>query len=204
MQTKVIWPMLFISILLISMFLLPLTNPDNGNAPKDLDTTHYEKPTQYAPGFDSTDFNNIYIHQGEGQDTLMSPPTGIWEILLTLKFDIRFDAELDDVIFAPKFTKQIKDLENTMIELTGFIIPDDISNISGQTNDKGQRFMFSAFPLANCFFCGGAGAESVVEVFPKSPINYSKDKIILKGKLKLNSDDLLRLPYILEDVEQVF
>ena len=204
MQTKLLLPMILMSVIALSMILLPLTTINMDDITVDVDTTIYEEPTQYAPGFDSSDFSNIYVHQGEGQDVMMDPPNGVWEILLALKFDIRFDAELDDVIFEPKFTKKIKELAGTSIELEGFIIPNDIANISGEMDDKGQRFMFSAFPLANCFFCGGAGAESVVEVFPKNPINYSKDKITVKGKLKLNSSDFLRLPYILEDVEQVF
>jgi hypothetical protein len=61
--------------------------------------------------------------------------------------------------------------------------------------------MFSAFPLASCFFCGEAGAESVMEVSPKNPISYTKEKIRIRGKLELNEADYLKLPYLLKDVE---
>jgi len=52
-----------------------------------------------------------------------------------------------------------------------------------------------------CFFCGGAGPETVMEVFAKEPIKYSAEPVMLKGKLELNDSDVNRLIYTLKDVE---
>jgi hypothetical protein len=54
-----------------------------------------------------------------------------------------------------------------------------------------------------CFFCGGAGPESVMEVYAKEAIKYTTEAIIIKGKLELNSNDVNQLMYILNDAEMI-
>jgi hypothetical protein len=54
-----------------------------------------------------------------------------------------------------------------------------------------------------CFFCGGAGPETVMEVTSLEPVKYSTERIVLKGKLLLNKDNINRLMYILIDAELV-
>ena len=121
-----------------------------------------------------------------------------------MKFSIKFDEEKDDVIFQPKFTEKIKAYENTVIEVEGFIIPYEIAaNAMGDLSDDGQKFMFSAFPISSCFFCGEAGAESVMEVSPEEPIPYSTKKITIRGRLELNGTDFLKLPYLIREVKLV-
>ena len=55
--------------------------------------------------------------------------------------------------------------------------------------------------MSQCFFCGGGGPESVAEVnFAKDPGRFQVDDLItVKGKLKLNSDDLDHINFILTD-----
>ena len=104
----------------------------------------------------------------------------------------------------PKFTKKIRAYENQIIEVEGFIIPYKVAADAMATlEDDGTKFMFSAFPMASCFFCGGAGAESVMEATPKKPIPYTERKIKIRGKLVFNDTDFLQLPYILTDVEMI-
>ena len=136
-----------------------------------------KNPTSYAEGYDKSDFGEAFESSNEGKFEVVeaAPPVGPWADLLQLKFSIKFDQEADDVIFKPKFTPKIKSYENKYIEVEGFIIPYEIAaNAMGDLDGDGQQFMFSAFPLASCFFCGEAGAESVMEVSPKSPIPYTK------------------------------
>lgn len=162
--------------------------------------------TSYAEGYNAEDFGEAFESPDEGKFVVQqqTPPAGPWADLLQLKFSIKFDQEVDDVIFKPKFTSKIKAYENKYIEVEGFIIPYEIAaNAMGDLDDDGQKFMFSAFPLASCFFCGEAGAESVMEVSPKEPIAYSKEKIKIRGKLELNESDYLKLPYLLKDVRLV-
>ncbi len=160
--------------------------------------------TDYAEGYNKADFGAAFESDDEDPFPLeeSTPPVGPWADLLKLKFSIKFDQEVDDVIFKPQFTTKIKSYENKYIEVEGFIIPYEIAaNAMGDMQDDGQQFMFSAFPLASCFFCGEAGAESVMEVSPKNPISYTKEKIRIRGKLELNEADYLKLPYLLKDVE---
>lgn len=162
--------------------------------------------TVYAAGYTNTDFGEAFTSPNEGKFAVEEEvlPTGIWEDLLQLKFKISFDEEVDDVIFQPKFTELIRSYEGQMIEVEGFIIPHNIAaDAMGNTEDQGEEFMFSAFPLASCFFCGGAGSESVMQAFPKKPINYTEKKITVRGRLELNDNDFLKLPYMLKDVTVV-
>ncbi|MFK7796562.1 MAG: hypothetical protein AB8E82_03850 [Aureispira sp.] len=165
-----------------------------------------EEETVYAAGYSKTDFGEAFTAPNEGKFAVEEEmqPTGVWEDLLKLKFKISFDEAVDDVVFRPKFTELIRSYEGQIIEVEGFIIPHNIAaDAMGDVNDQGDKFMFSAFPLASCFFCGGAGSESVMEAFPKDPINYTTKKITVRGRLKLNDEDLMKLPYIIEDVTLV-
>jgi len=165
-----------------------------------------EQETEYADGYNPDDFGEAFVSESDGifPVDLEAEPQGIWETLLTLDFDVRYSKDVDDVVFEPKFTEAIKKLEGKMIELEGFIIPYDIAAKGvSDLEDDGQRFMFSAYPIANCFFCGGAGAESVAEVFPKKPIPYTKYRVKIKGRLELNTTDFLKLPYLLKDAEMI-
>lgn len=159
--------------------------------------------TEYAEGYSEDNFGDAFASPMDGKFVVEKEmqPVGPWEDLLTLKFAIRFDETVDDVIFEPKFSKRVSKHEGKIIEIEGFIIPHDIAaDAMANLDDDGQKFMFSAFPLASCFFCGGAGAESVMEVFPKKPLEYTEQKIKIRGRLEFNKDDFLQLPYILKDV----
>jgi hypothetical protein len=59
--------------------------------------------------------------------------------------------------------------------------------------------MLSAYPTAACFFCKGAGPESVMEVYPKKPIPYSKNAVKIRGRLELNDSDYMKMAYLLKD-----
>ena len=162
----------------------------------------YEQETQYAEGYNAESFGAAFTSDTEEMFPMedIEPPSGVWGALLQLEFKHRYDTQLDHLIADPLFTKDINELEGQIIELEGFIIPQDIAATSDVATDDGQRFMFSAFPIASCFFCGGAGAESVVEALPKEPIPYTKMKIKIRGKLRFNRTDYLKLPYMLDDV----
>lgn len=166
-----------------------------------------EEETQYAAGYSEEDFGAAFNHPMDGKFPLAESyrPIGPWETLLNLKIKVRFDQEADDVLFEPKFSEKIRAYEGEIIELEGFIIPHDVAGDAlSNAGDDGTKFMFSAFPLASCFFCGEAGVESVMEVSPKKPVSYTEDKVILRGRLELNGEDLMRLPYLLKDVELVY
>jgi hypothetical protein len=115
-----------------------------------------------------------------------------WKILSKVKYKSNLDAESGEIIYTPIFNKSIEVFEGKTIFLKGYVIPAEMS--------KGKMTL-SAFPYSSCFFCGGAGPESVIELVTSGPLIYRLDKpITLQGKLKLNRTDPLRLMYIMTDV----
>lgn len=120
----------------------------------------------------------------------------IWKTLGKLTYKKEYDAVLGFKVDKPIFGPEIKALEGKPITVKGYIIPTD-----GYKSHK--EFVFSAYPYSMCFFCGGAGPETVMEVVARNPIKYTTDPITIKGKLKLNASDVNKLIYALTDVELV-
>ena len=114
-----------------------------------------------------------------------------WKTLSRITFKKEFDKVLGLKIDLPVFSKEVKDMAGKEVTIKGYIIPTD-----GYKSQ--QEFVFSAFPYNMCFFCGGAGPETVMEVSTKDPIKYTTEPIYLKGILKLNGSDVNRLIYSLE------
>jgi len=162
--------------------------------------------TEYADGYSSKDFDAMKepetMFKTEAEK-LSSSAGGLWEVFLKLRFDITYDPMLDDVAMRPIFTTEIKYYNNKTIEMQGYIIPNDI--VHGALGDRGNgtTFMLSAYPTAACFFCKGAGPESVMEVYPKKPIPYSKNAVKIKGRLELNENDYMKMAYLLKDATLV-
>ena len=121
-----------------------------------------------------------------------------WKTLEKVTFKKHMDETLGLYVDKPVFSKEIKELDKKSISIQGYIIP--LEGYEGQT-----YFVFSKFPYNMCFFCGGAGPETVMEVETKKgkDIKYTSKMITIKGKLKLNDDNVDRLMYILEDAELV-
>ena len=92
----------------------------------------------------------------------------------------------------------IKSLNGQKVEVEGFYIP--VSE-TGEDN----IVILSAFPFAQCFFCGKAGVESIVDILSPKKIPQMKldSKIKFQGKLKLNRDNFDYLIYVLEEAEMV-
>jgi hypothetical protein len=66
-------------------------------------------------------------------------------------------------------------------------------------------YVLSANPYSACFFCGGAGPESVVQLkMKKTNKKYETDDVMkFKGVLKLNADDINEMNYILDAAELI-
>jgi hypothetical protein len=119
-----------------------------------------------------------------------------WKTLSKITFKKEYDEVLGLKIDVPVFGKEVKALEGKEVTIKGYIIPTD-----GYKSQK--EFVFSAFPYNMCFFCGGAGPETVMEVVTKQAIPYTSEPIYLKGILKLNGSDVNRLIYGLEKAEKL-
>lgn len=120
----------------------------------------------------------------------------LWKTLSKLTYKKQYDEMLGFKVDVPVFSEEIKALEGKTVTVKGYIIP-----VEGYKGHK--EFIFSAFPYSMCFFCGGAGPETVMEVFAKEPVKYTAEAVTLKGKLELNGSDINRLIYGLREVELV-
>ncbi len=120
----------------------------------------------------------------------------LWKTLAKITYKKEYDEFLGFKIDKPVFSEEIKALNGKEVTVKGFIIP-----VEGYKSHK--EFIFSAFPYSMCFFCGGAGPESVMEVTAIEPVVYSAESIVLKGKLKLNNDDVNKLMFALTDAKIV-
>ena len=119
-----------------------------------------------------------------------------WEVLRDVTFKKKWYAEESVYMLYPTFGQGIQKLNGKTVELTGYVLPVDLES---------NTYVLSAFPFSACFFCGGAGPESVVSLkFKKSAQKYKTDeRRTFRGTLKLNADNIYELNYIMADAEMV-
>ena len=122
----------------------------------------------------------------------------VWRTLALMKFERQY-SENDGVSQQQgRFIPLIEALEGKEIVIKGYVVP-----LSGKKAQS--HFMFSAYPFSDCFFCGKAGPESVIEAFTKNQkkISFSDDAITLKGIFKFTSRDPNDVMFTLENAELV-
>lgn len=119
-----------------------------------------------------------------------------WKTLAKVTYETRMDEITRFEEEYPIFSEAVKKIDGTEITLEGWMIP--LDELRGK-----NYFVLSALPFANCFFCGGAGPETVIEVFSKKQIDFTEKKIKVKGKLTINDSDPLRLMYILNETDLI-
>ncbi len=124
--------------------------------------------------------------------TFASAQGDIWQQLSKITYKKEYNEIMGFKVDVPVFAESLQKLDGQEITIKGYIIP-----IEGYKSHK--EFVFSAFPYSMCFFCGGAGPETVMEVFSTEAVKYTDDPVTLKGKLELNNDDINRLIYSLND-----
>jgi hypothetical protein len=120
----------------------------------------------------------------------------MWALFSKTRFVEKLNREFGMYFLYPKFPDELLAKQGKEVTVMGFYIPLEMnaSNI----------VVVSKFPNAECFFCGGAGPESIVVGYlkkkPTKPLKM--DQIIkIKGILKLNQDDIEELNFILQDAE---
>ncbi|MBW1296671.1 hypothetical protein [Aquimarina litoralis] len=115
-----------------------------------------------------------------------------WNDLTDVQFSNVYNANYDEYFLKPAFGTSLASLEGKKVSLRGYFL--DFSS------DEDPFFMVSRNPMASCFFCGGSGPESIVEVmFIKRP-KYKTDQIVeVIGILELNDDDVDHCNYILKE-----
>lgn len=124
--------------------------------------------------------------------TAVNPVSVSWKHLADVRFSKKLNRELNMYFLYPKFGASVMQLEGKEIMVRGYMIPVDPEN---------DIYVLSAQPMAMCFFCGGAGPESIIELqFRDKRQRFKTDAVkTISGKLVLNRDDVEHLNYILKD-----
>ncbi len=124
-----------------------------------------------------------------------------WDLLLNdVKVKYVYSPKYEALICKPKFGEKLEALDQEIVSVKGFFIPADMGD---------SVVILSHSPSNMCFFCSGAGIESIVEIHPMVEERWrfghlnTDNYYEAKGKLKLNYDDYDHLIYILEDAELV-
>ncbi len=114
-----------------------------------------------------------------------------WHALTDVTFKEMYVSDIDSYYWKPTFGPGVKAMEGKEVYITGYVIPVDYDE---------NFYVVSRYPYANCYFCGGGGPESVVDLrFSGKNRTYKTDeRLTFRGKLKLNATDIYQMNYILE------
>ena len=114
-----------------------------------------------------------------------------WNDLTNVTYKTIFDQEAGYVYMKPIFGDELKALDGKEVLLKGYVMPMDT---------EGEQYALSAYPYSSCFFCGGAGKESVVELWlADKGDRFKLDQVVtIRGTLQLNEDQF-GLNYFLKD-----
>jgi hypothetical protein len=125
----------------------------------------------------------------------------LWYVLMhDVQVRFRYSLEHGAMVMVPRFGDQLLQYQDELISIEGFFLPADVT---------GSSFVLSYNPMEMCFFCTGSGVESVIEIVAsEDQVRQFKrlrtDSFIeVKGRLRLNARDIMRLFYILEEAELV-
>lgn len=117
-----------------------------------------------------------------------------WAVLQDVVFEYKHHEQLDAYLLAPTFGERVSAFDGRKVVISGFIIPLDV---------EAQQYVLSGVTMNACFFCGGAGPESVMELSFAHPHRaFETDEYLtFTGTLRLNQTEVERLTYILEDAK---
>jgi len=119
-----------------------------------------------------------------------------WPDLAIPDYRVEYNEEIGQEVNIPIFRNEVKKLEGKPVLIKGFFFP-------FEDNPDDPYYVLSQYPFAQCFFCGAAGPESVMDLLMKTKPGKVKmdDYVTFKGRLRLNDEDVMYLNYILDDAE---
>ncbi len=97
------------------------------------------------------------------------PQAITWIDLKDVRFKKKLNIEVGMMFLYPTFGAKVKVLSGKELIIKGYTIP---------INTEGT-YVISQFPMAQCFFCGGAGPESMIELRLKKKNASKRMKFIL-------------------------
>lgn len=132
----------------------------------------------------------LLTHAARAQDLDM------WQVLAEVGYETKPSRETGFVIESPKFSKRVLSYNGKKVLVKGYLIP--MAELGGR-----QEFMLSALPFNQCYFCGGAGPETVVEVQTNQTIKFVTRQIAMEGILLLNDSDPDHHMYIIKEARLI-
>lgn len=178
-------------LVIIFQLVSSCTNAPNeeaatANFSVDLDPLPIEATSADTVHFDSTNYtfkeNRIVLD---------------WQLLSQVTFTEQFNDTMGVYIPYPDFSANIRAIDGMPVEIKGYVIP-------VQETGNESIIILSALPYSNCFFCGGAGPETVMDIQLKESLGrrlQMDEQVTFKGQLRLNDSDLYYLNYILDQAE---
>ncbi|WP_416867245.1 MAG: hypothetical protein ACMVP2_07435 [Imperialibacter sp.] len=120
----------------------------------------------------------------------------LWKVFEGVRFESKYIDEEKAVFYVPQFGDELLRMEGQKYVIKGFYLPIDLSS---------EGIVLSRYPMATCYFCGEAGPESVMMVFPAKKLEGIKmdDELTFEGTLELNDDDVYQLTFILTDAKRL-
>lgn len=120
-------------------------------------------------------------------------PVEGWGLFATVKFKTEYFKEYNLYLQVPVLDANTKAKPGMLVTLSGHYMPFEM---------QARHIILSKYPYASCFFCGGGGGpESVAEiVFAQNAPDFEPDQwITVQGKLKVNTLDIDRMNFIVEN-----
>ena len=118
----------------------------------------------------------------------------LWLLFGKTKFEQKLNKQFGAYFYYPQFGAELLALQGKPVTLKGFYIPLETSN--------SKTLILSKYPMEACFFCGGAGPESVAVVYLSSPPSKRPklDQIVqVRGILQLNATNVEEMTFILKN-----
>lgn len=120
----------------------------------------------------------------------------VWQILAEVGYESKPSRETGFEIESPKFSKRLWSYNGKVVRVKGYLIP--MAELGGR-----NEYMLSSLPFNQCYFCGGAGPETVVEIQTKQNIKFVTRQIVMEGILFLNESDPDHHMYIIKDAKLI-
>lgn len=119
-----------------------------------------------------------------------------WKVIKNVKFKEVFLEEYQGLYDVPKFRKKVSSLNGKEIQIKGYIIPID---------EEQEYYILSSGLYCSLTCCGNNHMETMIEVqISGEHRRFEINEIItFEGKLRLNTDDIYQLWYILEDAKVI-
>lgn len=135
----------------------------------------------------------LLLFGGIGFQSQTQPKEDLWSMFQRVPFKEKLNRDFGMDFFYPEFTEELKALKGKEVVLRGFYIPLDLIDT--------QMLILSKYPMAECFFCGAAGPESVAVVYLQSKVPRMKvDEIVeVRGILDLNATDVEEMTFIIRN-----